>query len=64
MLIAGDREQGFIPHRDFVAQNLPGVVVENVSCGHSPNAERPADFNRLVEQFVRLTSADGGQPAR
>jgi 2-succinyl-6-hydroxy-2,4-cyclohexadiene-1-carboxylate synthase len=64
MLIAGDREKAFIPHRDFVAQNLPGVVVENVSCGHSPNAERPADFNRLVEQFVRRPSADGGQPAR
>jgi pimeloyl-ACP methyl ester carboxylesterase len=64
MLIAGDREQSFIPHREFVAENLPGVIVERVPCGHSPNAERPADFNRLVEGFIRRSGAGDGQPPR
>jgi pimeloyl-ACP methyl ester carboxylesterase len=57
LLIAGGREREFVPHREFVARTLPGVAVESVSCGHSPNAERPADFNRLVESFVRAVGA-------
>jgi pimeloyl-ACP methyl ester carboxylesterase len=52
LLIVGERERAFAPHRDYIAQANPAVVIESVSCGHAPNAERPADFNRLVASFI------------
>jgi pimeloyl-ACP methyl ester carboxylesterase len=57
LLIAGDRERAFVPHRDYVARTNPAVVIENLPCGHSPNAERPVDFNRLVASFLRPAGA-------
>jgi pimeloyl-ACP methyl ester carboxylesterase len=62
LLVVGEREEAFAAHADFVARTLPGVAVERVPCGHSPNAERPSDFNRVVAEFVR-GSARPAQPA-
>ena len=53
LLIAGERERAFVPHRDYVAHANPAVIIENLPCGHSPNAERPDDYNRLVTSFLR-----------
>jgi pimeloyl-ACP methyl ester carboxylesterase len=53
LLIAGQRERAFAPHAEYAARTLPGVTVEALPCGHSPNAERPDEFNQLVVAFMR-----------
>ena len=53
MLVVGTAERGFAEASRHAGSVMPHLRVEAVPAGHSPNAELPVEFNRLVSDFVR-----------
>lgn len=37
---------------ETVAESIPGAALALLDCGHSPNTERPEEFNRRVSAFL------------
>ena len=58
VLVCGTRERGFEESRNHAEANMPKLRVEAFDAGHSPNAEMPDAFNRVVSAFV--TQGGGG----
>ena len=53
LLVVGTRERGFDDCARFASTHMPHLRVEAFDVGHSPNAEAPDEFNRVVAEFVR-----------
>jgi pimeloyl-ACP methyl ester carboxylesterase len=56
LLVAGEKEERFIPHRKYAEENIPGVKVVGVDGGHACNIEAPEAFNAAVLEFLRQHS--------
>jgi 2-succinyl-6-hydroxy-2,4-cyclohexadiene-1-carboxylate synthase len=56
LLVSGTREQSFAEPTAYAEGEMANLTVVRVDAGHSPNAERPDEFNRLVTDFVRATA--------
>jgi len=53
LLVAGELEERFAPHRKYAEQHIPGLKVVGVNGGHACNIEAPDEFNTAVLAFVR-----------
>jgi pimeloyl-ACP methyl ester carboxylesterase len=56
LLICGERERRFRPHREFVAQRMPNLQITSLAAGHGMSMEVPETFNRAVISFVKQWS--------
>lgn len=52
LLICGERERRFRPHRQWVAERMPNLEIADLAAGHAMNMERPEAFNSAVLSFV------------
>ena len=59
MMVYGSYEKRFAPHRDYAAENVPGLEVVDLPAGHAVNAERHEEFNAAVAAFLPRA---GGEP--
>ena len=57
LLVVGTLERGFAESARFATAHMPHLQVEAFDVGHSPNAEAPDEFNRVVAEFVRSQTA-------
>ena len=53
LLVAGEQEERFIPHRKYAEANIPGLKVAGVDGGHACNIEAAGEFNAAVQEFIR-----------
>ncbi len=53
LLINGTRETSFQPRAEHIRRTFDNVTIADVDAGHSPNLGQPAEFNRLVREFIR-----------
>lgn len=53
LLVAGEQEERFAPHRKYAEQHIPGLKVAGVNGGHACNIEAASEFNAAVLAFVR-----------
>lgn len=53
LLVAGEQEERFIPHRKYAEANIPGLKVVGVDGGHACNIEASDAFNAAVLEFIR-----------
>lgn len=51
ILIVGEREERFTPHRRFAERTMPGLEVVGLDAGHAVNLEEPGGFNTAVTMF-------------
>ncbi|MEQ1888792.1 MAG: alpha/beta fold hydrolase, partial [Alphaproteobacteria bacterium] len=56
LLVAGEKEERFAPHRKYAEENIPGIKVVGVDGGHACNIEAPDAFNAAVLEFIRQHS--------
>ena len=52
LLLNGERERRFQPHRQFVADHMRQVRIVDLDAGHAVNLEAAAAFNAALVQFV------------
>ena len=52
LLICGERERRFRPHRQWVAERMPNLQITDLAAGHAMNMESPEPFNSAVLSFV------------
>jgi pimeloyl-ACP methyl ester carboxylesterase len=52
LLICGELETRFEPHKSFAMSNMPQLEVTNLPAGHAVNAETPEGFNTAITQFI------------
>ncbi|MBV1882703.1 MAG: alpha/beta hydrolase [Pseudomonadales bacterium] len=52
LLICGTREKRFIPLRDNLVREIPGIEVADLEGGHAINAECYEEFNLAVVEFL------------
>lgn len=52
LLVAGRKERDFTEPCHHAETTMPNLTVERLDAGHSPNAERPDEFNALVTTFL------------
>ena len=58
LLVCGEREQRFLPHRDFAVKTMPHLEVVNVpGAGHAVNLEGAAEFDTAVTEFFARQAA-------
>ena len=55
LLVCGEREQRFEPHRRFAEQTMPQLEVVPVDAGHAVNVEAAEAFDAAVTAFVAGT---------
>jgi pimeloyl-ACP methyl ester carboxylesterase len=53
LLVVGQREDGFTPHRRFAEEAMPNLEVVALDAGHAVNAEAAEGFNLAVVDFLR-----------
>lgn len=53
MLLCGTFERRFRPLREYVASNLPNLIVHDLPAGHAVNMESADTFNAHVKAFVQ-----------
>ena len=53
LLVAGEKEERFAPHRKYAEEHIPGIKVVGVDGGHACNIEAPEAFNAAVLEFIR-----------
>lgn len=53
LLVVGEREKRFAPHRRFAEANMPLLEVEALDAGHAVNLDAADGFNEAVVGFVR-----------
>jgi pimeloyl-ACP methyl ester carboxylesterase len=53
LLVCGERELGFRPHRELAEREMPQLEVVGVDAGHGVNLEAAEAFDRAVTSFVR-----------
>lgn len=52
LLIVGEQEERFAPHRRYAEENIPGLKVVGVDGGHACNIEAPEAFNAAALEFI------------
>ncbi len=52
LLICGDKERRFTPHRAFAEKTMPNLKVRALATGHAVNAEAADEFNKAVIGFL------------
>ena len=52
LLVCGEQEKRFQPHRTFVKQNMPHISIVDVPAAHAVNAQCPLEFNQAVVDFI------------
>jgi pimeloyl-ACP methyl ester carboxylesterase len=52
LLICGNRERRFRPHRDFLADHMPHLRIADLDAGHGMNMEAPAAFAEALTAFL------------
>lgn len=57
LLVAGEREERFAPHRRFAEATMPLLRVVGLDAGHAVNIEAAVEFNAAVTEFC-LAYAD------
>lgn len=53
LLVAGEQEDRFIPHRRYGEAHIPGLEVVGVDAGHACNIGASEAFNAAVLDFIR-----------
>jgi pimeloyl-ACP methyl ester carboxylesterase len=53
LLVCGEREKRFAPHRDYAEKTMPELEVVSVDAGHAVNIEAADPFNAAVTDFIR-----------
>ena len=56
LLVAGDREEAFVPAREWVEENAANFRIERVSATHAVNISAADDFNRIAIEFLNQYS--------
>ncbi len=52
LLVCGEREARFLPHRDFAQRTMPLLEVVNLDAGHAVNLEASEGFDEAVVKFL------------
>jgi 2-succinyl-6-hydroxy-2,4-cyclohexadiene-1-carboxylate synthase len=52
LLVCGEREKRFAPHREHAERTMPELEVVRLDAGHAVNLEAPADFDAAVRGFL------------
>jgi 2-succinyl-6-hydroxy-2,4-cyclohexadiene-1-carboxylate synthase len=52
LLVVGRKERAFAEPSHHAETTMPHLTIERVDAGHSPNAENPEAFNRVVTAFL------------
>jgi pimeloyl-ACP methyl ester carboxylesterase len=53
LIVVGARDDRFLPAADAMARHIPGARKAVIAdAGHAANMERPAQFNRVVGEFL------------
>jgi 2-succinyl-6-hydroxy-2,4-cyclohexadiene-1-carboxylate synthase len=53
LLVSGERELGFRPHREAAEREMPRLEVVGADAGHAVNLEAAETFDRAVTDFLR-----------
>jgi len=53
LLVCGERERRFLPHRDFARETMPRLEIVAADAGHAVNLEAAATFDAALTEFVR-----------
>ncbi|MGH7804415.1 MAG: alpha/beta fold hydrolase, partial [Candidatus Binatia bacterium] len=53
LLVVGERETRFAPHREFVERTMPALEVVRLEAGHAVNLEAPRGFEDAAAEFLR-----------
>ena len=56
LLVCGEREQRFEPHRRFAERRMPNLEVVAADAGHAVNVEAATTFDAAVTAFVQRTT--------
>lgn len=56
LLVVGEQEERFMPHRQYAERHIPGLEVAGIDGGHAANIEAPEAFNAAVLDFIRRCS--------
>lgn len=56
LLVAGEQEKRFVPHREYGEKHIPGLEVVGADGGHAINIEAPEAFNAAVLDFIARNS--------
>lgn len=51
LLVVGERETRFLPHRDYAREHMPHLRIECTDAGHAVNIEAAKAFNGAVTAF-------------
>jgi pimeloyl-ACP methyl ester carboxylesterase len=53
LVVVGEHDRQFLNAADYFAAKIPGAVKHVIAdAGHASNIDQPAEFNRLVTQFL------------
>lgn len=52
LLVCGEDERRFAPHRQFAAETIPGLQIAGAKAGHAVNIEASDLFNAAVTDFI------------
>ncbi len=52
LLVCGEREVRFLPHREFAQRAMPQLEVVNLDAGHAVNLEASEGFDQAVTKFL------------
>jgi pimeloyl-ACP methyl ester carboxylesterase len=52
LLVIGTKEKVFAEPSRYAEATMPNLTVARVDAGHSPNAETPDEFNKLITAFI------------
>jgi pimeloyl-ACP methyl ester carboxylesterase len=63
LLVVGERESRFAPHRRFAEETMPHLEVVGADAGHAVNVEAAKEFNHAVQQFLARSSERTRSPA-
>lgn len=53
LLLCGNRERRFKPHRDYAASHMADLTIADLDAGHGMNMEVPEAFNTALIDFLR-----------
>ena len=59
LLLVGEHEKRFTPHREFASTHMPRLEVRNLAAGHAVNIEAAAGFNAAVSAFFAAAASAG-----
>ncbi|MGH7856617.1 MAG: alpha/beta fold hydrolase [Candidatus Binatia bacterium] len=53
LLVCGERETRFLPHRELAEKEMPRLEVVGADAGHAVNLEAAEVFDRAVREFIQ-----------